>query len=57
MDRGAWSATVHGVVRESDVTEHARIHCMTKREKIQSGEKTASSISSTGKTGQLDTKE
>ena len=57
MDRGAWSATVHGVARESDVTEHVRIHCMTKREKIQSGEKTASSISSTGKTGQLDTKE
>ena len=57
MDRGAWSATVHGVARESDMTEHARIHCMTKREKIHSGEKTASSISSTGKTGQLDTKE
>ena len=31
MDRGAWSATVHGVARESDVAEHAHIHCMTEK--------------------------
>ena len=28
MDRGAWQATVHGVV-ESDMTEHAHTHTVT----------------------------
>ena len=26
MDRGAWWARVHGVMKESDTTEHARTH-------------------------------
>ena len=26
MDRGAWWATVHGVARESDTTEHTYTH-------------------------------
>ena len=26
MDRGAWWATVHGVSKESDTTEHADMH-------------------------------
>ena len=26
MDRGAWWATVHGVTKESDMTEHAHTH-------------------------------
>ena len=26
MDGGAWRAAVHGVTRESDVTEHAYTH-------------------------------
>ena len=26
MDRGAWRATVHGVTKESDTTEHMRAH-------------------------------
>ena len=26
MDRGAWRATVHGVAKESDTTEHAHTH-------------------------------
>ena len=26
MDRGAWQATVHGVTKDSDRTEHARMH-------------------------------
>ena len=26
MDRGAWRATVHGVTKESDTTEHIQIH-------------------------------
>ena len=26
MDRGAWQASVHGVAKELDMTEHARMH-------------------------------
>ena len=26
MDRGAWQATVHAVTKESDRTEHTRMH-------------------------------
>ena len=29
MDRGAWWATVHGVARESDTTEHTHTHTHT----------------------------
>ena len=29
MDRGAWRATVHVVAKESDMTEHVRVHTHT----------------------------
>ena len=30
VDRGAWKATVHGVARDLDVTEHAHTDCLCK---------------------------
>ena len=27
MDRGAWRATVHGITKESDMTEHSLLQC------------------------------
>ena len=29
MDRGAWQATVHGVTKELDTTEHTHTHCIS----------------------------
>ena len=36
MDRGAWQATVHGVTKESDTTEHACVHSCTHTAAVQS---------------------
>ena len=32
MDRGAWQATVHGVVKESDMTERPTLSLSTQQE-------------------------
>ena len=29
VDRGAWQATVHGVTKELDTTEHTHTHCIS----------------------------
>ena len=42
MDRGAWWATVHGVTKESDLTEHAHSHILI-QSVIQSFHKQAGS--------------
>ena len=36
IDRGAWQAIVHGVSKESDMTEHACTHMHTHKHKYSS---------------------
>ena len=38
MNRGAWWATVHGVTKESDTTEHTHTHTHTHKDKLRASQ-------------------